>query len=153
MRQCVIACGLWLGLSSSASAEWRLAQFADRMTDEVTKYAYADAKERSEGISGSLILGCDMATAKALHTPAKRYISILLSERMPEGATITWRIDEQPPQNQFMPEVRSTSMAAIHELSPNAPKRAQRLRVQWTASTGTVLFYDFNVDGIGKAMS
>jgi hypothetical protein len=153
MKQCLLAWGVWLGLASSASAGWQVDQVTDRMTDEVIKFAVADAKEQSGGIAGSLLLACDTATAKVLHIPAKLYAAIRLSEKMPVGATISWRVDDQPVRYQYMPEVRSTSMSAIHELSPDALRPAKRLRVQWTASTGTVLFYDFNVEGADKAMS
>jgi hypothetical protein len=123
------------------------------MTDEVVKFAAANAKEQSDGIAGSLVLACDTISAKVLQVPAGLYVAIRLSENMPVGATISWRIDEQPVHYQYMPELRSTSMSAIHELSPDTLKRAKRLRVQWTASTGTVLFYDFDVTGLDKVMS
>lgn len=153
VKRPMLALGLWLGISSGACAEWHVLQSVDRMTDEVTKFALADAKEKSSGIVGSLFVACDIASAEALHIRAPLYAAIQLSEKMPIGATISWRVDEQPVHHQHMPELRSTSMSAIHELSPLALTRAKRLRLQWIASNGTVLFYDFDLAGADQAIS
>jgi hypothetical protein len=142
-----------VALISDASAEWRVDQYTDRMTDEVVKFAVADAKALSGSIAGSLLLLCDTASAEALHVPAHLYVAIRLSEDMPVGATISWRIDEQPIRYQYMPEVRSTFMSALHELSPDALKHAKRFRLQWTPSTARGVFYDFNVSGLDGVMS
>src|SRR5207245_853348 len=83
----------------------------------------------------------------------RRYVRVLLSKEMPEGATISWRIDEQPVRYQPMPQLHSTVWSAIHDLSPGALRQAKRVRLQWTASTGTVLFYEFDVTGADKAIS
>lgn len=63
------------------------------------------------------------------------------------------RIDEQPIHYQYMPELRSTFMSALHELSPDALRYAKRFRLQWTPSTGTAVFYDFDVSGLDKVAS
>jgi hypothetical protein len=79
-------------------------------------------------VAGSLLLLCDTASAEALHVPANLYVAIRLSEDMPVGATLSWRIDEQPIHYQYMPELRSTFMSALHALSPDALKRTNRKR-------------------------
>jgi len=85
--------------------------------------------------------------------PVHRYLAVRLSEDMPVGATISWRVDEQSVHYQYMPELRSTHFLAIRDLSPEILKPAKRVRLQWTTSTGKILFYEFDVAGAAKAMS
>jgi hypothetical protein len=124
------------------------------MTDEVVTFAVSDAKERSGEIAGSLVLSCNTHSAKILSIPEHLYVSIQLSEDMPEGGTIvSWRIDQQPVQKKSWPQLRSTSMVAIDQFSPEALRRAKRVRVQWARLDGPLLFYDFDVAGVDKVMS
>lgn len=142
--QAVLVVGLWLVMASNAMAEWRIGQFTDRMTDRVFRFANATAKDSSSGVNAELSIGC---------FDANLYVAVQLSEKMPEGATISWRVDEQPVQYQPMPQVHSTAMSAIHGLAPEALRRAKRVRLQWVASTGTALFYEFDVTGADKAIA
>src|SRR5215204_4132147 len=153
MKRYAFACAIFTAMIPGASAEWRIDKYTDRMTDEVVNFAVADAKELSGNIAGSLLLLCDKATAKALQIPSRLYIAIRLSEDMPVGATISWRIDEQPVQYQYMPELRRTFMSALHKLSPDALKLARRLRLQWMPTTGTAVFYDFDVSGLERVIA
>jgi hypothetical protein len=81
------------------------------------------------------------------------YVAVLLSKHMPDGATISWRIDDQSVHYQPMPEIHSPFLSALDKLSPEALRRAKRVRLQWAASTGTVLFYEFDVAGADKVIS
>ncbi|MBR1154614.1 hypothetical protein [Bradyrhizobium sp. JYMT SZCCT0428] len=141
-RPILVFC-LWSVMISNALAEWHIEQITDRMTDRVFKYASTPAKEPSSRITADLHIGC---------FNARLYVAVQLSEKMPEGATISWRLDEQPVRYQPMPQVSSTSRSAIHDLNPGALRQAKRVRVQWAASTGTVLFYEFDVSGADKAI-
>jgi hypothetical protein len=129
---------------SNALAEWRIQQLTDRMTDRVFRFANTPAKEPSSGVSAELNIGC---------FDARLYVSVQLSEKMPEGATISWRVDEKPVRHQPMPQVHSTSSSAIHGLAPEYLRQAKRVRLQWVASTGTALFYEFDVTGADKVIA
>jgi hypothetical protein len=125
----ILVVGLWLVMASNAKADWHITQFTDRMTDHVFRYAYVPAKEPSSGVSAELHVGC-------FH--AGLYVAVQLTREMPEGATISWRVDEQSVRYQPMPQVHSTSSSAIHELTPEILRRAKRVRLEWAASTGKV---------------
>jgi hypothetical protein len=148
--QAILIVGLWLVMASNALAEWRIEQFTDRMTDHVFRFANAPAKDPFSGITAELHIGCDDGISGVVKP--SRYVSVQLSKDMPEGATISWRVDEQPVRYQPMPQVHSTSRSAIHLLTPDALRQAKRVRLQWAASTGTVLFYEFDVTGADKAI-
>lgn len=112
------------------------------------------AKETSAGIEANLLLMC-IDYGKDLTLPPRRYVQVRFSKDMPEGGTmLSWRIDDQPVHRQPMPYLGSTSMSALQELSPDALRRAKRVRLEWTAiKAHQVLFYDFDVTGADKALA
>lgn len=146
----VVILAAWFGMSSQSFAEWQMEQVTDRMTDEV-KFALTPAREPSSGVHAELQIACSEAVPKVF--PASLYVAVQLTEKMPEGATISWRIDGQPIRYQPMPQVHSTSRSALHELAPEALRQAKRVRLEWVASNGTVLFYEFDVTGAGEAIA
>jgi hypothetical protein len=145
----VVAFYWLLATASNAMPQWSVEQFTDRMTDEVHKFVSLPAKEPSSNIAASLQVEC--ISNELLHG---LFVSIQLSEKMPTGATIRWRVDTGPVQYQHMLEVKSTSRSAIHKLEANVLRHARRVRIEWlTPSTGKVLFFDFDVSGADKALA
>ena len=137
----------------SAHSQWKSFQITDRMSDKVFYFAGVLAKEVSDGVEGRLDIGCAEGTR-----PTESdflYVAIQLSEDMPSGALIAWRVDDGPTQFQPMPNVRSTSRSALHKLKPDSLKSAKRVRVQWTHWSGErrPLLYEFDVAGADAAIT
>lgn len=157
MRACFIPLSALLivvipNTTCSAQSQWKSFQIVDRMSDKVFYFAGVSAKEASDGVEGRLDIGC--AEGAGPTEPEFLYVAIQLSDDMPSGALIAWRVDDGPMQFQPMPSVRSTSRSALHKLKPDSLRSAKRVRIQWTHWSGEKrpLFYEFDVAGADVAI-
>ena len=141
----------WFGVvvASSAEAEWRLDQFTDRMTDEVHTYAFVRANEPSDDVTATLRIRCVEGIKGVFRT--RLAISVSLSEKMPEGVYLSWRVDEHSVQHRHMPKASSGNFSMVGDAE--ALRQAKRFRLQWLAPNGRALFYEFNVSGIERVMA
>jgi hypothetical protein len=129
-----------------ASADWAVSGTKDRMTDRVERSASVRAKEPSSGIEARLLMQCLND-----NLVGGRFISVVLSSRFTRGAiNVSYRIDDGPVRP--LSTRVGTFLNNIFLIDSGREfESARRFRLQVFPKGGPVLFYDFDITGVGRA--
>lgn len=128
-----------------ANAEWNVQAFKDKMTDKPVKYAVLQAKAPESGVSAALEISC-MAD--------QRLFQLKLSSPLSRGQIgVNMRVDERKVMPRILNVFSDPYRIAFIAAPPFDLWGRKRFRVQLFPTGGPVLFYDFDLTGIDKAIS
>ncbi len=144
MTRWIVLFVVWLAATSQASAQWRTSVIPDDVLP-ATKIVSLEASDSASPVTGSLTIGCSGVSGD-------RRVTLILSERQPGNASVSWALDKEPPRQQDVADLIRSYSAADLPVDPKRLGRAKRLHVEWLSSKGTRLAYDFKLAGAEKAI-
>jgi hypothetical protein len=147
MTKCIVLFVVWLGLTSQATAQWRISEIPEDVPGlPVKSLASLSAKDNASPVSGRLLIGCSSVSGNL-------WMNLGLSEQLRGAVSVSWRLDREPVQHQDVAELVSTPTSTNLALSPGKLARAKRLQAEWLAANGTRLAYDFKLAGAKQAVA
>ncbi|MGY3449779.1 hypothetical protein [Bradyrhizobium sp. USDA 4353] len=144
-RWAVWAFAFVVAAASPTRAEWGVRTYRDKMTDKTGKYAVLQAKASDRGIAAALEIDC-MAGHRPFH--------LKLSSPLTRGkVSLNMRVDERKVRPIILNVLSDPHQIAFITAPPFDLWGRKRFRVQVFPAGGPVLFYDFDLTGIEKAIS
>lgn len=130
---------------SPALAEWKVESFKDKMADKLVKYAVLQSKAPENGVFAALEISC---------MDEQRLFQLKLSSPLSRGRiSVNMRVDERKVRPILLNVFSDPYRIAFITAPPFDLWGRKRFRIQVFPIGGPVLFYDFDLTGIDKAIS